>query len=140
MAIGTNQAELWLRVGWATALDAATTAGHVSAREWSPELAVRGLHRVDPSWLAGGYLGLALRVVHAQGTTTAGEQGDSTRVVPALGAGAEARLRVTGALWARCALGAELALKAQRFAVDRQPVLELGQLRGRAELSLVFSP
>jgi hypothetical protein len=139
MTSGANRAELWLRVQWASPLEAETTAGRVTAREWSPELSVHGLRRVAPSWL-GGFLSVALRVVDAEGTTSAGERGDRTRSVPVLGAGAEARLPLTEKLWARCALGAELALKAQRFAVDHQPVLELGTFRGRAELSLVFSP
>jgi hypothetical protein len=139
MATGANRGELWLRVAWASPLEATTTAGQVTTHEWRPELSVHALRRLDPSWL-GGYLSFALRVVSAQGTTAAGERGDSTEIVPALGVGAEGRLRLTGALWARCALGAELALKAQSFAVDHQAVLELGSLRGRGELSLVFSP
>jgi hypothetical protein len=139
IAKGANRAELWLGVLWLSPLQATTMAGHVSTDEWKPELSVHALRRVDPSWL-GGYLSFALRVVGAEGTTAAGEGGDRTQTVPALGAGAEGRLRLTGALWARCALGAELALKAQSFAVDQQTVLELGTLRAQAELSLVFSP
>jgi hypothetical protein len=139
MASAASRLELWLDVAWASPLEATNMAGQVTTHEWRPELSVHALRRVDPGWL-GGYLGFALRVVGAHGTTAAGEGGDRTETVPALSAGGEGRLRLLGALWARCALGAELALKAQRFAVDHQTVLELGTLRGRAELSLVFSP
>jgi hypothetical protein len=140
MTVGAGRAELWLRAHWvANPLTAGAPTGRVTTREWIPELSVHGLRRLDPSWL-GGYLSLALRIVHAQGVSAAGEHGEQTRTVPSLGAGAEARLRLVSALWARCALGAELALKAQRFAVDGQTLLELGTFRGRAELSLVFSP
>lgn len=131
------QAELSLGLGWASGFTRVATIGSVEVREWMSQLA---LHVLQPGAgpTLGGHAGLVLRVVRARGETAAGERGEQSRLVPALGFGADAAIPLQGALRLRWTLGAELALKSQRFAVERVSLLELGNLRAITALSLVF--
>jgi hypothetical protein len=85
----------------------------------------------------GGFAHFGARVLSAEGITPLGASGGADRVVPFVTAGPEVRLMLAPWLRLRAAVGAEIALSRQRFAVNGEPLLDLGPARGVAEVGLV---
>jgi hypothetical protein len=119
-------------------LSRASGAGSVEVHEIAFGGAARALWAGLRAPVAlGGFAHCGARVLSGHGTTPLGATGIADRIVPFLAAGPEVRL--TLALWlrVRVAVGAEIALSRQRFAVNGEPVLDLGPARGLAEVGLL---
>lgn len=134
-----GRAEAWLGARWASALSHRSELGAVRATEWAPRLGLR-LGWPWRSIRVGARVDLSLRVLHATGTRTDGERGSRSAVSPALALGPELALPLSRHWQLRWAPGIELALRAQRFAIDEQAVLDLGRVRAFAELSAIYMP
>jgi hypothetical protein len=112
--------------------------GQLRAREYPALAGVRLLY--CSKYLALGALvepGIRLLQIDAQ--TARGTTGASFRAVPTVLLAPE--LRVVASPWVelRFAPGLELPLLRQRFAINGQPVLDLGPARGVAQVSVVGS-
>ena len=85
----------------------------------------------------GGFAELRARWLSAEGETRIGTVGDSADIIPALMLGPEVGVSLFGWLRVRAATGVDVALGRQRFALNNQPVLDVGMVRGAAQLGLV---
>lgn len=85
----------------------------------------------------GGAAELGARWLHAQGTTSQGTMGATSAVVPTVSAGPELRLHLRSGVELRTAVAAEVALWRQRFALNDEPVLDLGRFRALGTVSLL---
>ena len=80
----------------------------------------------------------ALRRVSGKGTTPQGTTGTESVWIPSIGAAVEVRWPASGRLQGKASLGSEVALVRQFFAVNDQPVADLGRLRPSAALGIAF--
>lgn len=85
----------------------------------------------------GGAAELGARWLHARGSTSQGTMGTASAMVPTVSAGPELRLYLRPGVELRAAALAEVALWQQRFALNREPVLDLGRFRALGSLSLL---
>jgi|GEM_PF-5439097 len=128
-------------VSAATAQTDETEDGTASAWELGGRLGARvGVERGP--WRVGGAAEAGLRVAFASGETAAGAAGDDVAYIPALYALGEAMWspfasREPG--WRlRLAVGTEVSLVRQRFAVNQRDVLDLGRARPVVQLGVLY--
>jgi hypothetical protein len=128
-----------LLAGWLlNGTDSAGAGARVQTRELELNLGIRGLLAGD-LLAAGVHVELLTRLVTADGTAPDGRTGDAFRVVPALRAGPELRLEFAPNVALRLAIGADLALRRQRFSVTGNEIVDLGGVRGSAEAGVVIA-
>jgi hypothetical protein len=139
LPLGPLMAEAAVGMRFPTDLSASRgRVGRVSIDELSPWLDLH-LHGGDGDLRVGGYAGVVLRVLMAEGVTDAGTVGTATVLAPALGLGAEGRLRLGDWLWLGLGLGGELTLHRPAFSLNRREVADVGRLRAVGQLSLVIT-
>jgi hypothetical protein len=117
-------------------LSTSALAGDVEVTEVAAGGIARGLWLQRPL-VVGVFVAAGARVLSAAGTTALGTLGAADRVVPFVALGPELGVTVAAWLRVRAALGVELPLARQRFALNHEPVLDLGPARGMAEVGLL---
>lgn len=127
--------EIVARADWFAPSESTSADGRVEISQLAPGIEVRGDTRLDALRI-GGFVGTELRILAADGTTSGGTTGSASEIVPALLAGPYIALPLGPVFEARLALGASLALREQRFALNRVPIAEAGRLRATAALLL----
>jgi hypothetical protein len=111
---------------------------HVETRELILAPTLRAL--IASRWAAAGaHASGGVRIVSASGRAPDGQTGDATKLLPIVMIGPEARAVLGQAVALRAAMGIELTLRRQRFAVRGDPLLDAGSLRGVAEVGLVLA-
>jgi hypothetical protein len=118
-----------------TPLSRSDRAGALSATEIDLFATVRGLWRRH-DFALGGFTSAGARLISVEGNTAQGTPGRSDRAVPMLAFGPDVRAMLAPWLGVRLAAGAEIALVRQRFALNSEPVLDLGPGRGFVETAL----
>ena len=131
------EAELAMTVGLLSNQHNQSPAGQIDTSQWTLGLAAGGRYRWDRFSL-GPSIGASFRVVSATGQTVDGRMGDAVRWVPTGRLGLEVRYRFWDRLSLRANLGAEMAFERQRFSLVGQPAVDLGRIRGVAELDVVI--
>ena len=121
-----------------TPLSAQSPAGILRAFETYVGGSGRGVYSLG-DLAVGVFLDAGARLLDVEGTTAAGTPGSSQRSLPTLAFGPEVRLELVPWLELRGALGADVMLRRQRFAVNEQAFLDLGASRGLFALGLVAS-
>jgi hypothetical protein len=86
----------------------------------------------------GARLDLCARLVDAEGFASSERTGSALVVVPGVAAGPELRLRLGRRMSFSAHVAAEWMAVRQSFVVDGVSAVDLGRLRGNAQLSLVF--
>lgn len=120
-----------------SAIDVAGPEGRVIIEERAAAIEVRAVAR-------DGRLGAALsgaigaRVLDAVGIAEDGATGQARRIVPVTGGGVEGRFWLGRRLSLRVCVGMELALIDQRFAIDGQEVVAVGEVRATGQVSIVI--
>jgi hypothetical protein len=113
-------------------------AGEVEVAEWSVSLALRALYRVGR--LAAGLGAHAgVRFIDAEGGAPDGRRGQADQALAVLGAALEGRVELADGIDLRLAGGVDVSPARRRFALDGEPVLTLGRVRGHLTLSLSLS-
>jgi hypothetical protein len=93
---------------------------------------------IESRWAAAGvHASGGTRLVFASGRAPDGATGDATKLLPIVQLGPEARAVLGESVSLRAAAAVELALRRQRFSVERDVIADVGSLRGVAEIGVV---
>lgn len=117
-------------------VERAAIVGEVSTREVMPFLYARVLRELGGFWLSAG-IEARLRLIRATGITAVGREG--SRVVPvptgALLVGTEIPLSSSAHL--RLNIGAEVATRRRKFAVNGVELVDVGRFRGAVDVGFI---
>ena len=118
--------------------DRSVRGTHADTHELGLDLSARALIAGE-HLAAGAHAGAGARFVTAMGTADDGRSGEQQRWVPEMRLGPEVRVLFGDHLALRGAAGLDIALKRQKFSILRDEVLDLGTIRGSAELGVVLA-
>jgi hypothetical protein len=115
-----------------------TAAGRVEVAETAVSVAAVGLGSVG-RLRAGGGIALGARRLDAAGTTRLFNSGAAVRWTPIASVGPEVRLGVGGGLELGAVVALELAARGERFALNREVVVDVGRARLVCDFLLVIT-
>ncbi len=119
-------------------VEVARDSGRVDTDRAGVGAGVRVSAKIAPV-AVGASAAVVARLVRAEGVTPAGAKGAETVVLPTLVAAAEARWPARSGVQGRVSTGLQLAAIRQVFAVNEQPVADLGRVAPLLEVGLAVS-
>ncbi len=111
-------------------------APRVETSEWGAGLQLAALGALGARYAAGAFVEVGGRWLTARSTLPDGRGGEAEALVPSVALGPEVRRSLGLGLEAIAAVGVDVAIRSQRFAIDGATVADLGRFRLQARLAL----